>query len=454
MKIKNHILIVDDEQSMREFLAILMQREGYCVDCAIDGKQAVQLLRENVYDLVLSDVRMPNLSGLELLRQIKALATDTIVIMMTAFSTTEEAVAAMKEGAYDYLNKPFQNDEIRLVVRKALQHRRLRQENYRLRQDLDKRLAFDNLIGKSEPMQSLYRMIEKVAKSNVTILITGESGTGKELVARALHHNSLGVDNPFVPVNCGAIPESLLESELFGHEKGSFTGAIATKIGLLEIAQNGTIFLDEIGELPFAMQVKLLRVLQEKQIRRVGGTVDIAINVRVLAATNIDLEQAVTNGEFRKDLYYRLNVISLHIPPLRRRGEDIPLLVQHFCEDIAPTRKIEISTILMRRLIDYDWPGNVRELENVIERCLILADGDILTDDVLPPHMLNGGCNNDSGGCEIPEDGMSIDAYMDNIEKQILLQALERCNGVRKHAAELLQISFRSIRYRLDKLGL
>ncbi|MEA3466045.1 MAG: sigma-54 dependent transcriptional regulator [Thermodesulfobacteriota bacterium] len=454
MKQKNHILVVDDEQSMREFLSIMLEREGYNVDCAADGQHAMLLLQDRVYDLVLSDIRMPNLGGLELLRQIKILGTDTIVIIMTAFSTTEQAVEAMKEGAYDYLNKPFKNDEIRLVIRKALQHRQLRRENSRLRRVLDKRYSFDRLIGKSLVMQALYRLIEKVAKSNANILITGESGTGKELVARSLHHNSLCADAPFVPVNCGAIPENLLESELFGHEKGAFTGAIATKQGLFEAAQGGTVFLDEISELPLAMQVKLLRALQEKQIRRVGGNVDIDLNIRVLAATNSNLEQDVVSGRFRNDLYYRLNVIYLHIPPLRERKEDIPLLIQSFCGTLAPQRSVQISTPLMRCLLDYDWPGNVRELENVIERCLILEDGDLLTEGGLPPQFSCCSLNSGALVCQIPEEGLSLEAYMAEVETKILQQALDRCGGVRKHAAKLLKVSFRSLRYRLDKLGL
>lgn len=452
-KKQQHLLVVDDEQSMREFMSIMLQGEGYQVDCAADGKQAVDLLNENVYDLVLSDVRMPNLNGIELLRQIKMLGVDTVVVMMTAFSTATQAVEAMKEGAYDYLNKPFKNDEIRLVIRNALNHRELKKENYRLRQELDSRFSFDRLIGRSRPMQDLYRMIEKVAKSNATILISGESGTGKELVARAIHHNSAGVTASFVPINCGAIPENLLESELFGHEKGSFTGAVCAKQGLFEIAENGTIFLDEIGELPASMQVKLLRVLQEKQIRRVGGTADININVRILAATNRDLEQAVADGEFRQDLFYRLNVIRLHLPPLWQRREDIPLLIKSLCANLAPGRDIKFSTALMRRLLDYDWPGNIRELENVIEHCLIFGDGDVLGEDSLPPQFLNANCSL-VNSCRIPEAGLNLESYLEEVERQILQQALERCGGVRKHAAKLLQLSFRSIRYRLDKFGL
>lgn len=454
MKIKPHLLVVDDEQSMREYLAIMLEKEGYRVDCAADGLAACVLIDDHVYDLVLSDIRMPNLNGIELLRRVKELGTDTIVIMMTAFSTTEEAVAAMKLGAYDYILKPFKNDEVRMVLRKALQHHQLKKENTRLRQVLDERYSFDRLIGKSTIMQNLYRLIEKVAQSNANILITGESGTGKELVARSIHHHSRQSEAPFVAVNCGAIPENLLESELFGHEKGAFTGAVAEKKGLFEVAEGGTIFLDEIGELPLAMQVKLLRALQEKQIRRVGGTTDLELNVRVLAATNSNLEQAVTDGSFRSDLYYRLNVIHLEIPPLRDRKEDLPLLVQSFCQSLAPTRYVKVSTELMRRLLDYHWPGNVRELENIVERCLILEEGDLLTEVGLPAQF--GGVSGQENAlvCQIPEEGLDLEAYIAAVESKIIIQALERCNGVRKHAAKLLKVSFRSLRYRLDKLGL
>jgi len=454
MKNKSQILVVDDEQSMREYLSIMLEKEGYLVDCAEDGGAASSLINEKVYDLVLSDIRMPNLNGIELLGRIKELGTDTIVIMMTAFSTTEQAVEAMKLGAYDYVLKPFKNEEIRLVLRKALQHHQLKKENNRLRKQLDERYSFDRLIGKSSSMQTLYHLIEKVAKSSANILITGESGTGKELVARSIHIHSQQADSPFVPVNCGAIPENLLESELFGHEKGSFTGAVTEKKGLFEVANGGTIFLDEIGELPVAMQVKLLRVIQEKQLRRVGGTSDFGVNVRVLAATNANLENAVTAGEFRSDLYYRLNVIHIEIPPLRDRKEDIPLLVQSFCQSLAPERDVAISTELMRRFLDYHWPGNVRELENVVERCLILEDGGVLTELGLPAHF---DCSHGQSGalvCQIPEEGLDLDAYMADIESKILVQALDRCHGVRKHAARLLKVSFRSLRYRLDKLGL
>ncbi len=324
---KYRILIVDDEESMRDFLSIMLHREGYQVDTAVDGLQAVNHLRDHSYDLVISDIKMPRMTGLELLAHIKERTPETVVLMVTAFSSTDEAVEAMKQGAYDYITKPFKNEEIRLIVKNALERRELRQENLALKEELGKRFSFEGLVGKSKAMQDVFTMVKKVAASPVKVLITGESGTGKELIARAIHYNSDRRDGPFVPINCGAIPENLLESELFGHEKGSFTGAIRQKPGLFETADNGTIFLDEIGELPTMMQVKLLRVLQENEFRRVGGTKNIPTNVRVLAATNRHLEEAVAEGRFREDLYYRFNVIRVDLPPLRQRREDIPVMI-------------------------------------------------------------------------------------------------------------------------------
>jgi len=323
---KHRILVVDDEESMREFLSIMLYREGYAVDAAADGLQAVERLKEYSYDLVITDIKMPRMTGLQLLSYILERAPETVVIMITAFSTTEEAVDAMKQGAYDYITKPFKNEEIRLIVKNALERRELRQENTELKRELGRRYSFGSLIGKSKAMQAVYDLIQKVAASRVNVLLTGESGTGKELVAHAIHYNSERKEQPFVPINCGAIPENLLESELFGHEKGSFTGAIQQKNGLVEIAHGGTLFLDEIGELPAMMQVKLLRFLQEREFRRVGGTRNIQVDVRLIAATNKDLEAEVAAGAFREDLFYRLNVIRVALPPLRDRREDIPIL--------------------------------------------------------------------------------------------------------------------------------
>ncbi len=450
---KYRILIVDDEESMRDFLSIMLHREGYQVDTATDGIQAVSHLREHSYDLVISDIKMPRMTGLELLAHIKDRTPETVVLMITAFSSTDEAVDAMKQGAYDYITKPFKNEEIRLIVKNALERRELRQENLALKEELGKRFSFEGLIGKSKAMQDVFTLVRKVASSPVKVLVTGESGTGKELVARAIHYNSDRRSGPFVPINCGAIPENLLESELFGHEKGAFTGAIKQKPGLFETAANGTIFLDEIGELPPMMQVKLLRVLQENEFRRVGGTKDIKANVRVLAATNRHLEDAVAEGRFREDLYYRFNVIRVDLPPLRQRREDIPVMIDFFWERFTGQKSGKVADDAMRRLIDYQWPGNVRELENVIERATVLGHDNEITLDSLPPNLVTGMSTSVTPLTDIPETGMDLDAYLGEIEKEILLKALDRTGGVRKSAAVLLGITFRSIRYRLSKYG-
>ena len=451
---KYRILIVDDEESMRDFLSIMLHREGYQVDTSIDGAQAVSHLREHSYDLVISDIKMPRMTGLELLAYIKERTPETVVLMVTAFSSTDEAVEAMKQGAYDYITKPFKNEEIRLIVKNALERRELRQENLALKEELGKRFSFEGLIGKSKAMQDVFTMVRKVAASPVKVLVSGESGTGKELVARAIHYNSDRSDGAFVPINCGAIPENLIESELFGHEKGAFTGAIKQKPGLFEIAENGTIFLDEIGELPPLMQVKLLRVLQENEFRRVGGTKDLQANVRVLAATNRHLEEAVAEGSFREDLYYRFNVIRIDLPPLRQRREDIPVMIDFFWERFTGQKSVKVAEDAMRRLIDYQWPGNVRELENVIERATVLGRDKEITLDSLPPNLVTGMSTSVTPLTDIPETGMDLDAYLGEIEKEILLKALAKTDGVRKSAAGLLGITFRSIRYRLSKYGL
>jgi two-component system response regulator PilR (NtrC family) len=451
---KYRVLIVDDEESMRDFLSIMLHREGYQVDTAIDGAQAVVHLRDHSYDLVISDIKMPRMTGLELLAHIKDRTPETVVLMVTAFSSTDEAVEAMKQGAYDYITKPFKNEEIRLIVKNALERRDLRRENLALKEALGQRFSFAGLIGKSKVMQEVFNMIRKVASSPVKILVSGESGTGKELVARAIHYNSDRRDGPFVPINCGAIPENLLESELFGHEKGAFTGAIRQKPGLFETAAGGTIFLDEIGELPAMMQVKLLRVLQENEFRRVGGTKDIKTDVRVLAATNRQLEEAVAAGSFREDLYYRFNVIRIDLPPLRQRREDIPVMVDFFWERFTGQKGVKVAEDAMRRLIDYSWPGNVRELENVIERATVLGRDNEITLDCLPPNLVTGMSASVTPLTDIPDSGMDLDAYLGEIEKEILIKALARTDGVRKSAAGLLGITFRSIRYRLAKYDL
>ena len=448
------ILIVDDESSMRDVLSIMLHREGYRVDAAVDGAQAVKHLQDHSYDLVISDVQMPRMDGLQLLQHVRERSPDTVVIMITAFSSTEQAIDAMKQGAYDYIIKPFKNEEIRIVIKNALERKQLRQENIQLKKELEKRYSFAGLIGKSKPMQEVYSLVEKVAGSRVNIMVTGESGTGKELVAKAIHYQGERKDKPFVPINCGAIPENLLESELFGHEKGSFTGAINQKQGLIECASGGTLFLDEIGELPAMMQVKLLRVLQERELRRVGGTQNIPIDVRLIAATNKDLEHEVAEGRFREDLFYRLNVIPVHIPPLRDRREDIPLLLEHFIDKAEVDREVRVAEGAMRRLLDYSWPGNVRELENIVERCLVLGGGEELDEQCLPAQITGADMNSVGFVGAIPDEGFSLDDYLGGIEKSILLKALEKSVGVRKKAADYLGITFRSIRYRLAKFDL
>lgn len=450
------ILVVDDEQSMREFLGILLEREGYTIEQAEHAEMAIKLLKENKYDLVISDVKMPGLDGIALLEKIKEIAPDTAVLMVTAFTMAEQAVEAMKLGAYDYIAKPFKVEEIKVLVRNALEKRDLKRENQRLKQEIQDRYSFSGMIGKSKKMREIYAIIEKVAASNANVLILGESGTGKELAAKAIHYNSPRKDKPFVAVNCGAIPETLIESELFGHKKGSFTGAITDRPGLFEQAEAGTLFLDEIGEIPLPLQAKLLRVLQEREFRRIGDSVVRKADVRIVAASNRDLEEQVRENSFREDLFYRLNVIQLRMPSLRERSEDIPLLVEHFYKKFATDKDCSeiISSGAMKLLMGYPFPGNVRELENIVERCAVLGNS-VISEECLPPQVVNyqkiiAPC----GEFEIPAGGMNLEAYLDDIEKRFLLQALERSNGVKKKAAELLGMTFRSFRYRLAKFGM
>ncbi|MDT8420982.1 MAG: sigma-54 dependent transcriptional regulator [Desulfuromonadales bacterium] len=454
VKAKNRILVVDDEASMRELLVIMLRREGYHVDEACDGAAALEKLQSDTFDLIISDIKMPRVSGIELLRSIREQELDIVVMMITAFSTTEEAVEAMKLGAYDYITKPFKNDEIRLVVRNALERSRLSHENRSLKKALGQKFSFDTLIGKSPAMERLYSLIERIAQSQVSVLVTGESGTGKELVARAIHFNSARKDAPFVAINCGAIPENLIESELFGHEKGAFTGADQRKEGLFETANGGTLFLDEIGELPTMMQVKLLRVLQEREFRRVGGTRNLPLDIRLVSATNKDFEEEVREGRFREDLFYRLNVVRVELPPLRERREDIPLLLNHFYQKLTGETHLPISGDALQRLLDYDWPGNIRELENLVERCLVLGWQKELTADCLPAQFVGSQLGVQGVLQDIPDEGMDLENYLGDIEKKLLLSALEKSRGVRKQAAKLLGISFRSVRYRLAKYDL
>ena len=452
------ILVVDDELSMREFLEILLQKEGHQIESAASGKEGLERIESEKFDLIICDIMMPRISGMEILKRARDLDKNAMVIMITAYASPENAVEAMKIGAYDYITKPFQVDEIKLVVNKALEKTQLMEENLRLRQEVESRYKFRNLVGASRPMQEVFDLIRKIAPTKANILVLGESGTGKELAAKAIHYNSDRGDKPMVTVNCGAIPSELLESELFGHLKGSFTGAYHDKRGLFETAHQGTIFLDEIGEMPLHIQVKLLRAIQEKTFKPVGGVKDKSVDVRVIAASNRDLQEAIKQGIFREDLYYRLNVIQIRMPPLRERMDDIPLLVEHFINRFSEEIGKEVSGIsekAMNILREHDWPGNIRELENTIERAISLAYSDTIMPDNLPDKLVSEKSEPPlSSGFSIPEEGMEMEKYMEELEKTLVLEALQRSGGVKKRAAELLGISFRSFRYRLEKLGI
>ncbi len=448
------ILIVDDEQSMRDFLSIMLKKEGYEVAAADTAGAGLKAVQGEIFDLVISDVRMPGMDGIELLKAVKEISPETVVVMITAHATAETAVEAMKLGAYDYITKPFKVDEIKLVIQKALEKRNLRKENILLKREMESRVGFENFIGSSEPMMKVFKLIRQVADTNSTVLITGESGTGKELVARAIHMNCLRKDKTFVTVNCGALPETLLESELFGYMKGAFTGAVSNKQGLFEAANNGTIFLDEISATTPALQIKLLRVLQERVFMRVGGTTEIRVDVRVIAASNRDLAAAVSEGLFREDLFYRLNVIPVHLPPLRDRKEDIPLLVNFFLnKNSAGKKEKKISPEVIKLFMNYRWPGNVRELENTIERLYILTSGDTITVDQAPGAMKEIHPGPDLIPAEIPDEGLDLEMMLGNAEKKLLQKALEKAGGVKTEAARLLGLSFRSFRHRLQKYG-
>ncbi|MGB9082609.1 MAG: sigma-54 dependent transcriptional regulator [Desulfuromonadaceae bacterium] len=450
------ILVVDDELSMREFLSILLEREGYDVAVAGSAEEALRLMEAGLFDLVLSDVNMPGLSGIDLLARIKEKSPETAVLMLTAFSTAEQAVEAMKLGAYDYICKPFKNEEIKQLVKNALEKQGLKRENILLKKDASERDSFCGIIGKSLKMRELFDMIQKVAASQSSVLILGESGTGKELAARSIHTCSLRKSKPFVAVNCGAIPENLIESELFGHKKGSFTGAVCDRPGLFEQAEGGTLFLDEIGELPLLMQTKLLRVLQEREFKRVGDAVTRKADVRIISASNRDLEGQVTDGSFREDLFYRLNVVQLIMPPLRERIEDIPLLIDCFCRKYQAGGQAVPATITpgaLKALMVHPFPGNIRELENCIERSLILNPA-VISETSLPPQLLVGKPSCLTAECTIPDAGMMLEPLLEELEKKYLLKALEKTGGAKKKAGELLGMSFRSFRYRLAKFGL
>jgi two-component system response regulator PilR (NtrC family) len=447
------ILVVDDERSMRDLLNIMLRQAGYDVTLAEGGERAIEALRSDPFDLVITDLRMRKIDGLAVLRAAKELSPQTVVLVVTAYASTETAVDAMKLGAYDYITKPFKLDEIRLIIEKALERKRLQDENVALKRQLTKDRGFENFVGRSRKMLEVFETIRKTADGTSTVMITGESGTGKELVALAIHRESPRRAGPFVSVNCGAIPEGLMESELFGHLKGAFTGAVTSTLGLFSAAEGGTLFLDEITEIPASVQVKLLRAIQEREIRRVGDTRDVKVNVRLIAASNRDLAKAVAEGLLREDLFYRLNVIPVHLPPLRDRREDIPLLVTHFIQKLSRDldKKVGgLSPDAMTLLESYHWPGNIRELENVVERAMVLGSGEILGADALPPALLAGPDTQDIR-VELPSSGLDLDDTLDRIERRYIQLALERTGGVQTRAAELLGISFRQFRYKLQK---
>jgi len=459
-----HILVVDDERSMREFLEILLTQKGHDVTLAENGKRAMEQLADNQYDLVITDLKMPGgPGGMEVLSEAKRVSPDTQVIVITAFSTTETAIQAMKSGAYDYIGKPFNVKEAAVLIDKALEKRELVLSNQRLTREVRKQFAFENIIGTSDRMKEVFTTIERIADTKTNLLISGESGTGKELVAKAVHFNSSRSSRPLVVINCGAIPDNLMESELFGHVKGSFTGAIADKKGLFEAAEGGTLFLDEIGELSLQMQVKLLRTLQERKVKRVGGVKEIDIDVRILAATNRNLEDEVRQGNFRDDLYFRVNVIQIVLPPLRERRADVPLLARHFLDkynDEFGKRISGFTKETLRLLEQYDYPGNIRELENVIQRGVAFEQGEYITPSSLPKRVQGEGHQNEMADSEthasledILKGEFNLDDYLDNVEQRIMVEVMKQTRGNVTEAAKKLGISFRAMRYKLSKYG-
>jgi DNA-binding NtrC family response regulator len=451
------ILVVDDEELNRDLLQQILEREGYQVAIAANGQEALTLLRQEAFHVVLTDLKMPGMTGVEVIRELKMLAPSTMGIIHTAYGSVETAVEAMKAGAYDYVTKPVRRDELLVVIQRALDFQHLHHENVSLRKQLKAKYKFDNIVSDNEKMQAIFTQVEKVADTDSTILIYGESGTGKELIARALHYNSYRQDKPLVPINCGAIPEDLLESELFGHEKGAFTGATAQRLGRFELANGGTIFLDEIGEMRPSLQVKILRVLQEREFERIGGTRTIKVDVRILAATNKNLEELVARQQFRDDLFWRLNVIPITLPPLRERLSDIPLLVAHFIARFNAEKKQHLTGITpeaLQMLQSYHWPGNVRELENTVERIAILKGSGMIMPEDLPEKIARPSLSRSVPGVNIPDDGIDFDAMVETFEKQLLMQALVKAGGVKSKAANLLHMNRTTLVEKVKKLRL
>lgn len=451
------VLIVDDERSMRETLAIALEEEGYEIALAASIDEAFAALRKFDVSVAVTDMRMPGGDGVEFLRQAKLADESIEVILMTAFGTAESAVEAMKLGAYDYLTKPFNLDELKVLIRRALERRTLAQDNIRLRQQVKSKSANIGLVAKSPKMQDIVDVIQRIASRDITVLIAGESGVGKEVIAQTIHASGQRADGPFVPVNCGALPENLVEAELFGYERGAFTGADRSKEGLLEHANGGTMFLDEVGELPLPAQVKLLRVLQEQTVRRLGGSKERKLNIRFISATNRPLEEHVRSGEFREDLFYRLNVFRIDVPPLRERKEDIPELISACCKKIASrlgVEKVIVDPLVSVALSEYAFPGNVRELENILERAMILAQNGQITLELLPVEVRISGATTSESAMQKIGGGFNLETYLMGIERRYFQEALTQAGGVRTKAAELLGLSFRQFRYKAKKLQL
>jgi len=455
-----NILVVDDEHSMREFLEIMLGKEGYQVATAAGGGEAIDILKKKDFDLVITDIRMKETDGLEVLKKCKELHPNTVVIMISAYASTSTAVEAMKWGAYDYLPKPFKVREIKGVIRDALSAAQAQEQQEKVDVDTSRADNYHGIVGDSPEIKKILELIPRIAAATSNVLITGESGTGKELIAKAIHRESPRKEKPFVTVNCGSVPETLMESELFGHKKGAFTGATATRSGLFEAADQGTLFLDEMAEIPPPVQVKLLRAVQEKTFKMVGGSEEISVDVRIISATNRDLEREVMDLKFREDLYYRLNVINIHMPPLRERPDEIPLLAQHFLEMYSKQMDKDIrkmSSFALDLLKSYNFPGNIRELENIIERSVALETSNIVLPDSLTLSSFKQTqvqSKSDSVSLTLPQEGIDLDNVLGQLEQDLLQQALERTRGAKQKAADLLGISFRSFRYRLAKYGL
>jgi DNA-binding NtrC family response regulator len=443
--LKAKILIIDDDTSLRRVLEYNLQEEGYEVQAASSGEEGLYLFGQERPNLVITDMKMSGMDGLMVLKSVKERSPETLVVIITAFGTVDVAVEAMKAGAYDYITKPFNRDELKLTVRKALQFSGLTEENKRLKSELSDRADFRTIIGSSKEMEKVFEVIRKVADTEAAVLITGESGTGKELVARSIHAKSSRRDAPFVAINCAAIPRDLLESELFGHVKGAFTGAVKDKTGKFQLAEGGTLFLDEVGELPVELQPKLLRALQEKEVEPVGGTKVQKLDVRIVSATNLNIDKAMADGTFREDLYYRLSVIPIHLPPLRERRKDIPLLIKYFCAKHG-SDKVIFDKDAFETLVMYPWPGNVRELENTVERLLIMRNSDVISIDELPEKLLERGASG-SAIVKLPDEGYSLE----QLEREIVVEALERNGWNQTAAARFLRIPRHTLIYRIEK---